>query len=609
MAIIYASSTAAGSNNGTSWTNAYTNLQTAITAMAAGDVLYTNAPFSSPFRTTTTFSVTGKDGCRIIGDKGPNGATYVTSAAVSASWVDAGGGIFSLSGFAGEPPHVAYDFKQDDYLGTVTGVVIDQKVAAYAARLGWHPSVLRAWYGFMPKTSGTQTAPGEGEYGYSAGVLYVNPPGAPNLATMQPLTWYAPSTAGQVFDVADCDHFRIEGMTPFWSPQTTGNNGYGISCGNCTDAEIARCLFIANGWHSAGFQGGYGGNVGNYDCRISDCLANGCTGDESGSSGQNPFVFYQHSAPTRWGNNTGARLVAICNPRLRTTGRPTYNGFRANPFLSHSVSGTSYENINWIDCVGYDFADPLITKHTITNTNVGSFILHSQGPEPSNALDGTTYPVKCKRCVCYGRMLLTSSRVACWDLLVDRSGHGTSSINGITFNTTSVKMWFSNLHLLTGNMADSYFTQVGSDDSIVFTGDRNRVLDEGTVNRKAFLLQASDTGTTDNVYMTNMDIDAAGGTNRSVLLAGGTIYTNNFRDVFSGGGNRFGSSLEGTLQHTNPGNAPQNMAAWQSLINGGSADTGLTSLGWGSTAAEKAEYVRSQWMRLCPPPRAFTGEA
>lgn len=605
VAIIYASSIATGPNNGTSWANAYTNLQTAINAMSAGDWLYTNAPWATPFK--ATFTVTGKHGSRIIGDQGPSGRTVVSGAMVSASWVDAGGGVFSLGGFAAEPVHLAYDFKQDDYLGTVTGCTITPQIAAYVARLGWHPSKARAWFGFLKKTAGTQSAPGEGEYGYSAGTVFVNPPGSPTLATMQPLTYFTTPTIGQLFDVSDCNGFKIEGMTCFWSPQTAGNNGYGISASNCVNSEIARCEFIASGWHPAGFQGGYTGNVGNYDCRMSDCLANGCTGDEIGNAGQNTFVFYQHDNPTRWGNNVGIRLIGICNPRLLTTGRPAYDGFRANPFLSHSLSGTSYTGVAWIDCLGIDFSAQLIAKHGITNAAIGSFILHSQGPEPGNALDGTTFPVTARRCACVGLMALTSSRVAYWDPLIDRDGCGTTAGTPMAFNTTSVKFFGSNVHMITGNMTDSYFAQVGSDDVFVLTGERNRILDQGTVARKAFLLQASDTGTADNVFITNLDLDAAGGTNRSVLLAGGTIYTNNFRDVFSGGGNRFGNALEGTLQHTNPGNAPQNMAAWQALINGGSADVGLVDLGWGATGAEKADFIRAQWMRQNPPPRAYMG--
>lgn len=602
MANIYANSLATGADDGTSWDDAYTDLQDAIDAMSPGDVLYTNATFASPFR--GGYEVDGKHGSRIIGDQGPHGQTVVTGATVSSDWVDAGGGVFSLSGFSAEPVRVAYDFKQDDDAGTVTGCVITPAIAAYVARLGWSPSKARAWYGFMVKTSGTQTAPGNGEYGYSGGVLYVNPPGSPNLATMEPLTFYTSPTIGQLIDVVNCDHFRIDGFTLFWSPQTSGNNGYGISAANCVGSEISRCEFIANGWHCAGFQGGFTDNIGNYDCVMSDCLANGCTGDEV-TSGQNPFVFYQHENPVKWGNNHGIRLVAICNPRLLTTGAPSYSSFRANPFLSHSVSGTSYENINWIDCVGIDFADQLITKHSITNTGVGFFILHAQGPEPSDPLDGSTYPVHSRRCVCVGRMALTSSRVAYWDLMIDRDGSGTTAITPMAFNTAAIYMWFSGLHMLTGNMATSYFAEVGDNDVIVLTGARNRILDQGTVARKAFILQASDTGTADNIYIGNTDVDAQGGTTRSVLLAGGTIYTNNFRDAVSRGGNRFGNGLEGTLQHTNAGNAPQNMAAWQSLISGGSSDEGLVDLGWGSTADAKANAVRMHWMKKCPPPRAF----
>lgn len=57
--VIYVAPGAAGSSNGTSWTDAYTNLQTAITSSASGDAIWVKAgtyvPASEPNRTTPTY--------------------------------------------------------------------------------------------------------------------------------------------------------------------------------------------------------------------------------------------------------------------------------------------------------------------------------------------------------------------------------------------------------------------------------------------------------------------------------------------------------------------------------------------------------------------------
>lgn len=55
MAIIFAYSAAGGANNGTSWTDAYTSLNTALAAVAAGDTVLVSGTFNE----TVTISVAG----------------------------------------------------------------------------------------------------------------------------------------------------------------------------------------------------------------------------------------------------------------------------------------------------------------------------------------------------------------------------------------------------------------------------------------------------------------------------------------------------------------------------------------------------------------------
>ncbi|MCQ3935926.1 MAG: hypothetical protein DPW18_02645, partial [Chloroflexi bacterium] len=66
--IIYVNDDAAGANNGTSWTNAYTDLQSALAAAASGDQIWVAAGTYKPTTTTQRFiSFTLKNGVAVYG--------------------------------------------------------------------------------------------------------------------------------------------------------------------------------------------------------------------------------------------------------------------------------------------------------------------------------------------------------------------------------------------------------------------------------------------------------------------------------------------------------------------------------------------------------------
>ncbi len=66
-AVIYVNAAASGSNNGSSWTNAYTSLQTALGAANASDELWVAAGTYKPHASDRTVSFAMKNGVGIYG--------------------------------------------------------------------------------------------------------------------------------------------------------------------------------------------------------------------------------------------------------------------------------------------------------------------------------------------------------------------------------------------------------------------------------------------------------------------------------------------------------------------------------------------------------------
>ena len=129
-----------------------------------------------------------------------------------------------------------------------------------------------------------------------------------------------------------------------------------------------------------------------------------------------------------------------------------------------------------------------------------------------------------------------------------------------------------------------------------------------TTAKSGFLGQSSDDATDDNFHMLGADWDSTGAVTHAIIKAGsGTIYDNNFRAVRSGGANRFGSGLEGFAYYSNTGGVPtpRDFSWERSNIASASTDEGPVTLGWGATAAAKAEFLRAQWMKENPPPRSY----
>lgn len=606
MTVIYANSVATGANNGTSYVNGYTNLQDGLNALAAtlpanpDSVLYGNAPWHTPFK--GSFNINAVNNFQIRLNEGPDKETVVFGGLTNAGWTDQTGGVFRVA-LGAEPQFCGYYQGQDDYLGTLSGCVITAEVAAYCAYVGWHPSKARAWPIFLAKAGSPTTTPTEGQYSYTGGFLYVNPPGAPTLAQVIVNTYYSNSAQVHGLNVISCQNWDVIGLTSFFYPVVAGNFGYGYRGDNCVRGRFIRCDAHVSGWHGGGFAGASGGYTGDYDVQLVNCLSNGVTCDEAGASFSiNNFVFYQHSNPARWGNNYGTGLLAIPNPRLLTTGRPVITNWVANAFLAHSNVGSDLKDIIWRRSVSLDFTDPICAKHTITNPNIGVLCEHSNGPAPTDVNDVKTYAAQLRQVVSYGRSGLSKSNQVSYDrVLVDRIGHGLRSIgplHGFTF------VFITNLKgctVLTGNCARAFVEVTEANDWVKFDGGNYLLCqkDDGAIGFRCALAESSTDNTGDNIFIGGgLRLDGSGnGALHNIVRAGNfTIYTNGPRDVVSDGTNIFGTNLEGGWGRESQNFVPNTLAYYLANVAGASTDLINQNLNWGLTETEKANTLRRLWL-------------
>ena len=100
------------------WADAYTVKQDAIDALESGDTLSMDGVIYGGLP-----QLDGLDNITILMRDGPSGFTRFMGVipVELADLTDEGGGVFSFAA-ASAPPTVTYGYRQDDELGTVTGV-------------------------------------------------------------------------------------------------------------------------------------------------------------------------------------------------------------------------------------------------------------------------------------------------------------------------------------------------------------------------------------------------------------------------------------------------------------------------------------------------------
>lgn len=580
---------ATGTDDGSSWENAFTTWAQAQVVMDHAVDLYTDARQEAPL--LGGMNLTSKHNWRVIGDQGPNGVTWSTNGRTSEDWSGPSSSIFSLT--TTEPTHVVYDFKQDDIDGTVTGVAIDEWKQELLTRWGHDPNKARAYYGFMPKTSGTQTAPGEGEYGYSGGVLYVHPPGSPDLATFESLCQYCIGNVTGIQANTSNDWLVGDGINWILYPGAGSNDGYAVKNQGGARTTIRNMNAWAMGWHSFG-SGSYAGR-GNV---MYNLFASGCTTEDATAGNSNPYVsaISEEEGPEGYENDL---LVANGVPRFLTTGLPSTLAWHCQPFLSHSDGGATISNGVWNRLLALDYTALIEAKHSI-NTSITTSplaIAQSNGNYPDR-FDGDQFPCKCYDSAFVGIFAFGASSL--YERCInDRQIDGVGNLEVYYTGTNSV--YVRDSYILTGEVR----TGAGGTTADVFenitanayiTYERTKILRQLKSGTSNSIAGVSSTGEVlPAIRFLSCEIENDGTTVGGILKATtSAVSAAGFDNVLSDGGNIFGLGF-GTLAFTDTGTASlANIAAWNSTIDGGSTDQ-HADLGWGATATDKRDFLRDDW--------------
>jgi len=567
MATIYAKSDATGANDGTSWTDAYTDLQAALNAVANGDTLYTDAPESYPW--IGGYILSTHSNVTIITNAGPSGETWLTNLRKSTSWTESSG-VWSIS-LASEPSHVAYDFKRDDISGTVTGCDLTTKNNARAIALHRSKRLLnlndcRAWYGFL-RDGGATTTPAEGEYGYTGGTLYINPPGTPDAATVNELAGYAGS-ATDALDLFQCSDCTVRGrlITKFY-PTIGSNQGYGLVGTISTRNTFQGHIGIACGWHSCGHN-----NASGSDNRMTDCLALGTTGDQGYD---NPYVFYSDGTSS---GHIGTGLVHVSIGLLDVDGQPIEPNFVTNSFYSHTSGGANTLTAEWIDCLSIDFQKLIEDKHSITlgaGATWGEVVNGRNVPSIADHTDPDDYPLRAIRLIAVGHSASFEGGIYYEDPIIDREGQIDRTLSNGPNMMEGEEFYVKRGLFITGD-ATTGIISVAASSKVVFDAVTTVSTNANPSNTTVGIFNI-ETIVSDALILKNGCRFIAGDSlaNHTILRSNTTtIWSDNLSAVTSDGTNLFedGEWDTDTIRHNNAGVSPRNSSWWKANIVGGSTD-------------------------------------
>lgn len=396
-AVRYADARAAGNGSGTSWQNAHTTLAAAVAALNKGDTLYTRGDFYEAFAASSLDNVTWIGNSHVRQTR-----IFGLRAILSTDLTDETGGVFSFA-LAASPATVTYGYRQDTTGGTVTGIELGgTEIATAFAMAGMDvPEIPGAWYGHLVEETVSPTAPGDGEWGYSAGDVYVNPAGSPTAAQIAEAMRYGVTTSGVA--LTNCDRWTIRGVYCIaHGAEAEGRGSFYFS--GCRFITLEDCVSVDAGYRAFNFAGDTGTDapVGHI---LRRCVAMGDSMPNKPSNDTNfPLVFYNGSGSPTSGVRT-EDVTILAYPWLGTTGAPTYTGYKFGGLYSHDGGGaaTGMGDMEHTRLAILTMSQKLNAKHTLGmlwDTTAAAIPIADAATFTATIPD--TYPIRIRRGVIYG---------------------------------------------------------------------------------------------------------------------------------------------------------------------------------------------------------------
>ena len=567
MPTLYASSVATGANNGTSWADAYTDLQAALNALQSGDHLHLDAPETKPWR--GGYNLASRNGWTIDCNQGPSGATWLRGGILYSDWT-AAGAVFSRT-VAVAPRYVAYDFKRDNVKGAITGVDLTvERPAQWLAELGREAEDAVAWYGFLKPAATVTTSPADGEWSHTGGRLYVNPPGSPTLAEVaancEPCV---SSTNAILLNACEDFDFNGRGLTGILYPDYGSNAGYIVKANNCARGTIRGARGIAVGWHGFGFAA-----ASRERCRLQDLLVVGQTISDGVGSVANPYVLAGDGAAGP-ADAHFTSLAAVMHAPALTNGRPLFNDqgrYDAVLLIAHTTTTGDYLPIRADRTLLLDFSHHQATRHGLTLPNSGGKMFSgSAAVGQPESLNGWGIVIADSKA--WGRAAVPSPGVASDGCIFDRAGQGASDSPLIGLNG-SLRMYLRRCLLFTGRHALGYFSSLDSNDLIVLDGCG--IVIETDIGTHEPLAYANSSTAVLKLIETSVRSQTP---NASVLLqTGNSSFSGAHLAVSSGGLNRIDASLPYAARANNLAFAFKDWNWWRASVAGASADRSAMTL-------------------------------
>ncbi len=389
------SMTGSDKQNAAPWPSVRTSLQSNTEYRFVGDI-YGGMPVEQTSLTNVVF-----DGGSASGQV----ARFRNDLPVDiAELVDEGGGVFSFP-LSDRPPGLVWSYQQDDASGTSTGITFKDAeiIAAFRDRPVAVAPRFAAWFGHLHPTEQTPAELEPGEWTFSDGRVFVQPPTLSTLEEVAHELRVIGADRGVYFKSSDGITIRNLDFVGFGNP---GGQTGAVYTSGCTSIHLKNIIAYDSGYRAFNLEGDTG-STDPLGILIEDCIAAGDTVVD-GSLSNNPFVVYNQTGCFDCGVRIEGGGIAAY-PWLDFAGKPLLGdplgfdtplavGYKPAGFYSHSglgsvgVGGFEFERFFVVS-----FSQLLNEKHDLGMSWAAEGIGRLNRAElavPLEAADPNDYPVR-----------------------------------------------------------------------------------------------------------------------------------------------------------------------------------------------------------------------